>query len=57
MALGWPVTENGPVPGLPILPVTRWQLMMALHLSVPAELWFTPCEYMVITAGVAANSS
>ncbi len=57
MALGWPVTENGPAPGLPILPVARWQLMMALTLSVPAELWFTPWENAVITAGVCANSS
>ena len=35
MALGWPVTENGPAPGLPMRPVARWQLMMALTLSVP----------------------
>src|SRR6266508_1958752 len=33
MALGWPVSENGPVPGLPMRPVARWQLMMALTLS------------------------
>ena len=26
--------------------------MMALTLSVPAELWFTPCENAVMTAGV-----
>ena len=35
MALGWPVTENGPMPGLPMRPVARWQLMIALTLSVP----------------------
>ena len=57
MAFGWPVTENGPAPGLPMRPVARWQLMMALTLSVPAELWFTPCENAVIAAGVAANIS
>ena len=32
MALGWPVTENGPTPGLPMRPVARWQLMMAFDL-------------------------
>ena len=35
MALGWPVTEKGPMPGLPMRPVARWQLM-ALTLSLPA---------------------
>ena len=34
----------GPMPGLPIRPVARWQLMMALTLSVPCADWFTPCE-------------
>ena len=42
MALGWPVTENGPMPGRPMRPVARWQLMMALTLSVPADDWLTP---------------
>ncbi|MNT81538.1 hypothetical protein D3C72_2211420 [compost metagenome] len=44
MALGWPVTENGPMPGRPMRPVARWQLMMALTLSVPDDDWLTPCE-------------
>ena len=44
MALGWPVSENGPMPGRPMRPVARWQLMMALTLSVPCADWFTPCE-------------
>ena len=44
IAFGWPVSENGPMPGRPIRPVARWQLMSALTLSVPAEDWFTPCE-------------
>ena len=44
MALGWPVTENGPQPGLPMRPVNRWVLMIALTLSEPAQDWFTPCE-------------
>ena len=42
IALGWPVIENGPVPGLPMRPVARWQLMIALTLSVPRSDWFTP---------------
>ena len=33
-----------PVPGLPIRPVAKWQLMMALTLSLPAAAWLTPCE-------------
>ena len=39
MALGWPVTENGPMPGRPMRPVARWQLMIALTLSVPESDW------------------
>ena len=35
MALGWPVTEKGPQPSLPIRPVARWVLIMALTLSAP----------------------
>ena len=55
MALGWPVSENGPMPGRPIRPVARWQLMMALTLSVPCADWFTPCEKQVTVFGVARN--
>ena len=44
MALGWPVIENGPMPGRPMRPVSRWQLMMAFTLSTPALDWLTPCE-------------
>ncbi len=51
------MTENGPAPGLPMRPVARWQLMMALTLSVPDELWLTPCENAVITRAWEANSS
>ncbi len=57
MALGWPVIENGPMPGWPMRPVIRWQLMMLLTLSVPAEDWFTPIENAVTTLAVAANDS
>ena len=55
MALGWPVSENGPAPGCPIRPVIRWQLMMLLPLSVPCADWFTPCEKAVTTRRVPAN--
>ncbi len=44
IAFGWPVSENGPIPGRPMRPVARWQLMMALTLSVPDEDWLVPCE-------------
>ncbi len=57
MALGWPVMENGPMPGWPMRPPIRWQLMMALTLSVPALDWFTPCEKAVMTFSVAAKDS
>lgn len=36
-------------------PVSKWQLMMLLTLSVPALDWFTPCEYTVTTRSVRAN--
>ncbi len=49
IALGCPVSENGDAPGLPILPVARWQLRIALTLSVPCADWLTPCEYSVTT--------
>jgi hypothetical protein len=38
IAFGWPVSEKGPMPGRPMRPVARWQLMMALTLSVPEGL-------------------
>ena len=57
MALGWPVSENGPMPGLPIRPVARWQLMIALPLSVPCADWFTPIEKAVTTRSVRVNRS
>ena len=55
IALGCPVSENGDAPALPIRPVARWQLRMALTLSVPCADWLTPCEYSVTTRGVFAN--
>lgn len=38
MALAWPVMEKGLAPGRPTRPVARWQLRMALPLSVPLLL-------------------
>ena len=57
MALGCPVIENGPMPGWPIRPPIKWQLMMALTLSVPADDWLTPIEYAVMVLAVAAKAS
>jgi len=34
--------REGPAPGLPMRPVARRQLMIALTLSVPDEDWLTP---------------
>jgi len=36
--------KTAPFRGLPMRPVARWQLMIALTLSVPCADWFTPCE-------------
>ena len=55
IALGWPVSENGEAPTLPMRPVARWQLMIALTLSVPCADWLTPCEYSVTTRGVSGK--
>src|SRR6185437_8619373 len=44
IALGWPVSENGDAPILPMRPVARWQFRIALTLSVPCADWLTPCE-------------
>ena len=45
MALGWPVREKGPAPGLPIWPVARCRLISAAFLAVPLLLWFRPWQY------------
>ncbi|MNC92297.1 hypothetical protein D3C83_86930 [compost metagenome] len=42
IALHWPVIENGDAPARPMLPVINARLLMALTVSVPFELWFTP---------------
>ena len=43
------------MPRRPMRPVNRWQLMMLLTLSAPADDWFTPCENTVTTRSVAPN--
>jgi len=43
-AFGCPVKEKGPIPDRPRRPVARWQLMIALTLSVPDEDWLVPWE-------------
>ncbi|MNE47190.1 hypothetical protein D3C80_1415760 [compost metagenome] len=44
MALGWPVSDSGPAPGLPIWPVARCRLIRAAFLAVPLLLWFRPWQ-------------
>ena len=57
MALGWPVIENGPIPGRPIRPEARWQLMMALALSAPEDDWLSPWLHSVTTFSVRTQSA
>ena len=57
IAFGWPVIENGPAPGLPIRPVARWRLVIALTWSVPRNDWLIPWLNSVTVRGVLANSS
>ena len=45
------------MPGRPMRPVARWQLMIALTLSMPLVDWLMPCEYSVTTRSVLANQS
>ena len=45
MALGWPVSDSGPAPGLPIWPVARCRLTSAAFLAVPLVDWFRPWQY------------
>ncbi len=55
MALGWPVSENGPAPGLPICAVARCRLMRVAFLAVPLVLWFRPWQYRLSVARDVAN--
>src|SRR5207247_3285732 len=49
IALGCPVRLNGPHPDLPIWPVARCRLMIALEVNVPASVWLTPIVQNVIS--------
>ena len=42
IALHCPVMENGAAPARPMCPVSSARLQMALTVSVPLVLWFTP---------------
>ena len=48
MALGWPVSENGPLPGRQIVPVARCRLTRALVFQVPCVDWFRPMVQQLI---------
>ena len=50
IALGWPVSENGPAPGLPICAVARCRLISAAFLAVPLLDWFRPWQYRLSVA-------
>ncbi|CAM3853276.1 hypothetical protein BOFL111202_26385 [Bordetella flabilis] len=55
IALGWPVRENGPAPGLPICAVARCRWISAAFLAVPLLDWFRPMVYSDSVAGERAN--
>src|SRR4051812_49809004 len=55
IALGWPVSENGPAPGLPICAAARCRLISAAFLAEPADDWFRPWQYRLNVAGDVAN--
>ena len=55
IALGCPVSENGPAPGRPIWPVARCRLISAAFLAVPLLDWFSPWQYRLSVAGEVAN--
>ncbi|MDQ0751985.1 hypothetical protein QF034_006216 [Streptomyces africanus] len=48
MALGCPVSENGPAPGRQIAPVARCRLTRALVFQVPCVDWFSPIVQQLI---------
>ena len=55
MALGWPVSDKGPAPGLPICALAKCRLIKAAFLAVPLLLWFRPWQYKLRVAGEVAN--
>lgn len=48
IAFGCPVSENGPAPGRPMLPVARHRLISARFFSVPTLDWFAPIDHSAI---------
>ena len=54
MALGWPVSDIGPLPGRQMAPVARCRLQMALALQVPWVLWLRPTVQQVIQSPASA---
>ena len=56
IALGWPVSENGPAPGLPIWRVAKCKLISAAFLAVPLLDWFKPWQYKLSVAWDVANN-
>ena len=48
MALGWPVNEKGPEPGLPICPVNKERFNSETFLSTPITLWFNPMVHILM---------
>ena len=55
MALGCPVSENGPAPGRPIWPVARCRLISAALLCGAVADWFSPWQYSDSVAVDAPN--
>ncbi len=53
MALGWPVRENGPLPGRQIAPVARWRLIRALVFQVPWVDWLSPMVQQLVHSPAA----
>jgi hypothetical protein len=45
IALGWPVSENGPAPGLPICAGGQVQVDQRRILGGAADDWFRPWQY------------
>ena len=54
IALGWPVSDIGPLPGRQIAPVARCRLQIALVFAVPCVLWFIPTAQQVIQSPASA---
>ena len=55
IALGWPVSENGPAPARPTWPVARCRLISAVFFAAPLLLWFRPMQYSDSVDGDCEN--